>query len=132
MYCLIIDCMKKRWYKHRFGHRANVFKPAIEYKNGDVEFLYRGIGYKVNRTEDYIETIYAGQRHSIRSYPAVIYDNGTKEWYHYDCLHRVNFPAVEYSNGDYEFWDDGKRYGITSYCGKQYLFNKGEFVKCIS
>ena len=54
--------------------------------------------------------IYA--RHRDRDLPAIEYANGDKEWWFYGKRHRDNGPAVII--GD-----------------KQYWFKYGEFIKCI-
>ena len=43
-----------------------------------------------------------GKRHRIDG-PAVEYTNGTKCWYLNGKCHRIDGPAVEYTNGD-KFW----------------------------
>lgn len=67
--------------------------------------------------------------------PAVIYSNGTKEWYEFDFLHRdKDLPAIVYSNGDVEYWNCGRRHrsdGPAVICGnKKCWFVKGELIKC--
>jgi hypothetical protein len=75
--------------------------------------------------------------------PKIIYYNGTKEWAissekrNYFKLHRDgDLPAVEYSNGDLEYWLYGKRHRLDGPAviigDKQYWFKDGEFVKCIT
>ena len=130
MYSLVIDNLKRGWSLNGYGYRSNVFKPANEYFSGSVGFLNFGNLYSLNKNEFYVEINIMGNRHSIRDYPAVVYENGTKEWYHYGKLHRLIDPAVIYANGDCEWWVDGKRHGVTISCGKRYWFYDGEFIKC--
>ena len=49
-----------------------------------------------------------GQTHNSLG-PAVIYDNGRKEWCIDGKLHRLDGPAVEYANGFKARYVDGKR-----------------------
>ena len=39
-----------------------------------------------------------GKRHNENG-PAVVEDNGTKRWFWYDLLHRLDGPAIEFPNG---------------------------------
>ena len=39
--------------------------------------------------------------------PAVEYADGDKEWYIHDNLHREDGPAIEYTNGDREWYIHG-------------------------
>lgn len=41
--------------------------------------------------------------------PAVVYDDGSKQWCVNGELHRLEGPAVEYADGDKEWWVSGKR-----------------------
>jgi hypothetical protein len=47
--------------------------------------------------------------------PAVEYSDGDKEWYLDGKLHRVDGPAIEYSDGDTEWYLDGKEYTKKKY-----------------
>lgn len=47
-----------------------------------------------------------GQFHRLNG-PAVIKEDGTKEWRINDLLHRKNGPAVEYPDGRKEWWIKG-------------------------
>lgn len=40
--------------------------------------------------------------------PAVEYDNGDHEWWVNGKLHRLDGPAVEYADGGHEWWVYGK------------------------
>lgn len=62
------------------------------------------------------------------------HENGTKEWYRLDVLHREDGPAVEYANGDKEWWWRGKRFRIDDgpvaiYGNKEYWYKYGDFEK---
>ena len=49
-----------------------------------------------------------GQYHRVDG-PAIEYTNGTKLWYLNDNRHRVDGPAIEYANGDKQWWLNNKR-----------------------
>ncbi|RTK95484.1 MAG: hypothetical protein EKK64_06585 [Neisseriaceae bacterium] len=53
-----------------------------------------------------------GKIHRDNNLPAVIYKDGSKEWYCKGKRHRENGPAVVYSNGNKEYWINGKRHRI--------------------
>ena len=67
--------------------------------------------YKVmiydNRTEWYMN----GKLHRIDG-PAVEYTNGTKYWYMNGKCHRENGPALEYAHGSKSWWINGKLHRI--------------------
>ena len=42
--------------------------------------------------------------------PAVKYSNGTKLWYQNGLLHRIDGPAVELIDGGKQWWIEGKEY----------------------
>ena len=44
--------------------------------------------------------------------PAVEYTNGDKEWWLNDKRHREDGPAIEYVNGDKEWWLNSRLYKI--------------------
>ena len=46
----------------------------------------------------------------ITTYTVKIHDDGTKEWYHNDKLHRIDGPAYEDANGTKRWYLDGKRH----------------------
>ena len=64
-------------------------------------------------------------------------ENGTKEWYSspsYKYLNRENdLPAVEYPNGDKEWWENGIRHRLNGPAviikNKKFWFKWGVFVK---
>lgn len=47
--------------------------------------------------------------HSIYDKPALVFNNGTKKWFHCGLLHRDNKPAVVWSCGIEEWWTHGKK-----------------------
>lgn len=119
----------KEWYRNGKKHRIR-FLPAVIYGDGEVEYWVNGFNYILEDGVLFLNSECVG------IVPKVIYKDGTRSWGRRRMkgilhLHRKSGPAVIYGNGDYEYWVYGKRHGITSYCGKQYLFKDGEFVKCI-
>jgi ribosomal protein L25 (general stress protein Ctc) len=67
--------------------------------------------YNINTDEDGTICYYNkdGQRHRENDQPAVIYADGTKEWWVNDKLHRENDqPAVIYADGTKEWWVNDK------------------------
>ena len=40
--------------------------------------------------------------------PAIIYSNGTKIWYFHGVIHRLDGPAIEHSNGDLSWIFEGR------------------------
>ncbi|MEI8270524.1 MAG: hypothetical protein WCG45_04080, partial [bacterium] len=128
------------WATYKFGphfimHRKKFASPS--YIQGKEEtYCVNGYPYKIENglmirtTFNYHSEIVL---HSDPE-PAVLYPNGTKEWYYFGKLHRLNLPAVEYANGDKEWWDRGVRHRIGGPAviigNKQYWYKDGEFVKC--
>jgi hypothetical protein len=46
--------------------------------------------------------------HRDNDLPAVVYDDGTKEWYQNDLLHRDNdLPAIIYDDGEIRWYQNG-------------------------
>ena len=63
--------------------------------------------------------------------PAVEYANGDKEWWVNGRVHRIDGPAVEYANGDQEWWLNGLRHredgpAIDYIGGSKYWYFKGD------
>jgi hypothetical protein len=112
--------------------------PAVEFYNGNKEYWYNGYQY-FKEEEDNAKQIYILGRndlkvlHSINDEAAVIYENGTKEWWTKGKLHRwKDLPAIEYPNGDKEWWYFGKKHrnnGPAIIQGnKKYWYSNGEFM----
>ena len=58
---------------------------------------------KIEKHSNYTEYLNdKGERHRIEG-PALEYSNGDKEWYLNDECHRENGPAIELANGS-KFW----------------------------
>ena len=135
------SCGQKEWWWHGKPHRDGD-KPALERWEGRLSGLIQ-------------EWWYNGKRHRENDLPAVqwgsgfkqyykngieycfiVQNNGTKEYYNHNwMLHKFDSPAIEYANGDVEYWEDGLRHrtdGPAVVIGdKQYWFENGEFQKCI-
>ena len=72
--------------------------------------------------------------HRNHNLPAIEYANGNKEWWYLGSLHREEgLPAIEYSNGDKEWWWRGKRHRYEGpaiiYGNYHFWFKYGDFVK---
>jgi hypothetical protein len=46
----------------------------------------------------------------MNEYTVRVYENGDREWYLNDQLHRLSGPAVEYANGDRSWYLNGQRH----------------------
>jgi hypothetical protein len=62
-----------------------------------------------------------GQLHRIDG-PAIEYSNGSKSWWINGELHREDGPAIEYSNGSNEWYVEGKRHRLD---GPAFEWNDG-------
>ncbi|MEI8270528.1 MAG: hypothetical protein WCG45_04100 [bacterium] len=127
----------REWHLKGLLHRDN-HKPALISKMQE-QFWFKGqrylkIGNQTFHTEQNRNLIKECdfeflELHSINDEPAIVYENGTKEWYCLGDLHRVEKPAVEYSNGDCEYWRVGLRHRDNGpaiiYGNKQYYFKWG-------
>ena len=47
---------------------------------------------------------------NYKTYTVRVYENGTKEWYLNDQLHREDGPAIEFDNGTKAWYLNGKRH----------------------
>ena len=116
MYILIIKKYQRKnytkfWYLNKFTHRKN--GPAIE-------------------------NLMGCNLHYLNGEHFILQENGTR---HFFCingkLHREEgLPAIEYSNGDKEWWFKGIRHRNNNLPAviigdKQFWFENGEFIKCI-
>ena len=59
--------------------------------------------------------------------PAVEYTNGDKHWYLNAQSHRINGPAIEYTNGEKYWYIDGIEYSRKDYYKE--LFKRGLISK---
>ncbi|RTK96136.1 MAG: hypothetical protein EKK64_04865 [Neisseriaceae bacterium] len=123
-----IEFWDRRWTKNKSLHRGKL-KPAVQYKNG--VGLYYFEGFFCELLKDHLYCV---------SSNFVVWENGTREHRMMPridfCanLHRTTGPAVEYANGDVEYWIHGKRHNENGpaviYGDKKYWYINGEFVKC--
>jgi hypothetical protein len=59
--------------------------------------------------DNYDAFCYQTKKHSFNDQPAVIYIDGSKEWYQHGKLHRDNdLPATIYSNGSKAWYQHGR------------------------
>ena len=124
----------KEWHICGTRHREN--GPALEHSNGGKEWWIFGFKFIIKQTDFNIETYKKIGKEKVLSSmgdePAVVWKNGTKEWYFDGLLHRFEKPAIEYANGDKEYWYIGQRLRrdgpAVIYGNKQYWFEYG-FVK---
>jgi hypothetical protein len=72
-------------------------------KNGQ---LHREDGPAVIYDNGFKEWYLNGKRHREDG-PAIIWENGTKKWYLNGKLHREDGPAVIYSDGSQYWWKNG-------------------------
>jgi hypothetical protein len=93
----------KEWYKKDKRHRDNRL-PAVKYSTGIKEYWFDGRHLFYNQEEDAFYLDFKKEiLHSYGDYATKIQKNGTKEYYCDNFLHRENFPAVIYPNGDFEY-----------------------------
>ena len=132
MFSLIDLKNKKNWYLNYQIHREK--GPAIEYENGNNYWYFEG---KLHRKENLPASIIDGKNnYFLNGEQYHLQENGTREFFDfYGRRHRVNGPAIEYSNGDEEWWLLGKRHRddepAVIYGDKKFWFEFGEFIKCI-
>lgn len=118
----------KYWYNNGRPHRLD--GPAVETADGRCEYFIHGFSFskkefdeiKVqNLTPNLVTTlngkVYLEFRHPITSLfhrengPAIIWDDGKKEWYKDGMRHRDDGGAAIYGGGgDMEFYVDGRRH----------------------
>lgn len=53
---------------------------------------------------------HSGRLHSYDDKPAIVYTHDTKVWYKYGKIHREDGPAIEWVNGDMQFYLNNKCY----------------------
>lgn len=61
--------------------------------------------------------------------PALIWNDGSVEWWQHGRRHRVGAPALIYTNGAEEWWINGKRHRID---GPAYIGNMGIRFWCLN
>ena len=133
MYNLIIKKNSKEWRLKKKAHRIN--GPAIEYLNGENWWCKNGFRHRENNLPAIIRKD-GNKEYWENGQEYILEENGTKAFIDFHGnLHKDLLPAVEYSNGDQEWWRWGKRHrenGPAVIIGnKQFWFEDGEFIKCI-
>jgi hypothetical protein len=79
--------------------------------------LFEALKYRVVVNPDTGTRIYynhAGRLHREEG-PAIEWSSGTMEWWQNGLRHRLDGPAIEYANGYQEWWLNGKRYTKQDY-----------------
>ena len=73
--------------------------------------LYDSLKYRVEVDEHGNRRHYShlGQLHRDEG-PAIVYTSGAQEWYQNGGLHCTTGPAIIWANGDLEWWQNGKRH----------------------
>ena len=66
-----------------------------------------------NKREDGVETIYSVDGVYHREDGPAIITPDAKEWWYRGIRHRIVGPAIEYTNGDREWFVDGKRHRLS-------------------
>lgn len=118
--------------------------PAIEWCDGSKEWVEHNLWHRLNgparllKTKDIggydVQWFYRGKLHNTEDFPAIVWGNGSKEWYRYGQRHRINGPAVIHSNGHKEWWMNGQLHrgngpAIENIDGKNYWFQYGKTIK---
>ena len=137
MFEFIIGKGIKEWFlDEKIYHRKK--GPAIEWKNGEKWWFKHGLMHRENN----LPALEKDEKKEYWEYGQeyILQENGTKEFYYNDYfdlsikLHRNKFPAIEYANGDEEWWFNGKRHRLdgpaVTYGDKKFWFIEGEFIKC--
>jgi hypothetical protein len=81
-------------------------------------------GYSVRITKNYIEWLLNGEPHRVDG-PAMKYTDGNSHWYLNGKRHRDDGPAIERANGHKEWWKDGKLHRIGGPAVEHANGNKG-------
>ena len=117
-----IECANgdKFWYVEGKRHRTD--GPAVEYANGDKFWYLEGKKYseeeflakmsnqpKIDTNETLRWHNAKGQFHRLDG-PALEYANGDKEWFLNGKRHRTDGPAIDCVDGDKEWFVEGKRH----------------------
>ena len=133
MYCLIKTKSNDIWYLNEYMHRIN--GPATEFLDGEKWWLINGKRHRENNLPAIIRKD-GNEEYWINGEEYLFHENGTKEFIdYYGRLSRVYGAAVEYPNGDKEWWIDGKRHRLDGPAviigDKKFWFFEGEFIKCM-
>jgi len=87
------------WHLNGWRHRVN--GPAAEYANGDKEWWLNGI--KMSEIQHALAAV------ENKKMGVYVDRSGTIRYYKKDLLDRKYGPAVEFANGDKEWWLNGIR-----------------------
>ena len=102
----------KRWYKDGSLHRAD--GPAVVFVNDYKEWYYKGVfvGEGDHPNPELwarLTSVEANGGPLLNG--CVEYLDGVKRWYKDDQLHREDGPAVEWPDGDTDWWLNGRYLG---------------------
>ena len=69
--------------------------------------------------------------------PAVIFKDGTKNWYQNGLCHRIDGPAIEWNSGRKEWYQNGLLHRVDGPAreftnGDKYWYYEGKFIDCKS
>lgn len=81
---------------------------TIRYYKPGTDVLHRIDGPAIVYANGTVEYFIDGKLHRTDG-PAVIWSTGYKAWYQDNRLHRIDGPAVEKANGEIGYWIDGKQ-----------------------
>jgi hypothetical protein len=104
------------WAVNGSYHREHD-RPAIIYKNGEMDWWYEGNMFRANGKPSSVNTCgeigwwYNGESDRNKGHPAVLADDGRVEWWVDGELHRENdLPAVIHPDGTLEWWYRGEKH----------------------
>ena len=122
----------KEWVLNKKNHRIK--GPAIEWNSNEKWWVINGKIHRENDLPAIENKTY--KKYFLKGQEYFLQENGTREFVDFHGrFHRLDFPAVEYSNGDQEWWNYGKRHRLDGPAviigNKQFWFEHGEFIKCI-
>ena len=88
---LTVDQWGDRIYRNSNGQKHRQHGPAVEWANGDKEWLLDG-------------------QHHRTDGPAVEWVDGYKSWWLNGNIHRTTGPAIEYNDGRKAWYQNGQRH----------------------
>lgn len=83
------------------------FSDKVEYRNESGQ-LHRLDGPAIIWNDGDKEWYINGKLHRTDG-PAVEYPNGSKTWHQHGNLHRLDGPAIEWANGNRAWWINGNK-----------------------
>lgn len=111
-----IDCLKEvvkfldmTCDMKTFDDLSNVLKLTPDEKNQILTYWESKTITKIVKEEISIKRYVNGKLHSTCG-PAIVYDNGDREWWQNGKLHRRGGPAIEFRNGKCEWYANGVKH----------------------